>query len=262
MCRSAQDAIDADPGWAGAYETLASIYATQGQHQILLRDNEAAYESYWRILLLDLEGEVLTGSVLAGAYYGMGRALHAEGIGAEAVSNMERAVSLSPRDAEMQLRLAHLLIERGERFRGDGELPLAPDLNETLKVLRRALSLQYHPYLWLHQVTANQRVFDWCLSCFFGGGETKCACVSVCVYYCQKITTFKKYYLETSCMTMIFVNILNCSMMLKKMMTLKIQKYPRFTKISQILEMSCVYIGSTCDTLSKCMSNFRIKSKS
>ena len=50
--------------------------------------------------------------------------------------------------------------------------------------------------------------------------------------------------------------------MLKKMMTLKIQKYPRFTKISQILEMSCVYIGSTCDTLSKCMSNFRIKSKS
>ena len=84
MCRSAQDAIDADPGWAGAYETLASIYATQGQHQILLRDNEAAYESYRRILLLDLEGEVLTGSVLAGAYYGMGRALHAEGIGAEA----------------------------------------------------------------------------------------------------------------------------------------------------------------------------------
>jgi len=32
--------------------------------------------------------------VLAGAYYGMGRALHAEGIGAEAIRNMERAVSL------------------------------------------------------------------------------------------------------------------------------------------------------------------------
>ena len=60
--KSAQDAIDADPGWAGAYEALASLYAAQGQRQILLRNNEAAYESYRRILLLDLEGEVLSGT--------------------------------------------------------------------------------------------------------------------------------------------------------------------------------------------------------
>ena len=45
-----------------AYEALASLYAAQGQRQILLRNNEAAYESYRRILLLDLEGEVLSGT--------------------------------------------------------------------------------------------------------------------------------------------------------------------------------------------------------
>ena len=33
--KCAQDAIDFDPGWAAAYEVLASIYAAQGQAHIL-----------------------------------------------------------------------------------------------------------------------------------------------------------------------------------------------------------------------------------
>jgi hypothetical protein len=36
----------------------------------------------------------------------------------------------------MQHRLAHMLLERGERFSGDAELPLDADLNQTLSVLR------------------------------------------------------------------------------------------------------------------------------
>ena len=43
--------------------------------------------------------------------------------------------------------------------------------------------------------------------------------------------------------------------MLKKMMILKMQKY--LTNNRDLL-----YIGSTCDTLSKCISKLRIKSKS
>ena len=46
------------------------------------------------------------------------------------------------------------------------------------------------------------------------------------------------------------------------MMILKMEKYSKFIKISHILDRDVVYIGSTCDTLSKCMSNLRIKSKS
>ncbi len=46
--------------------------------------------------------------------------------------------------------------------------------------------------------------------------------------------------------------------MLKKMVILKMLKYVRLIKISN----DVMNIGSTCDTLSKCMSNFGIKSKS
>ena len=45
-------------------------------------------------------------------------------------------------------------------------------------------------------------------------------------------------------------------------MILKMEKYSKFIKISHILDRDVVYIGSTCDTLSKCMSNFRIRSNS
>ena len=46
------------------------------------------------------------------------------------------------------------------------------------------------------------------------------------------------------------------------MMILKMEKYSKFIKISHVLDRDVVYIGSTCDTLSKCMSNFRIRSNS
>ena len=59
---SAPRRLQLDIGLVRHQYALASLYAAQGQRQILLRNNEAAYESYRRILLLDLEGEVLSGT--------------------------------------------------------------------------------------------------------------------------------------------------------------------------------------------------------
>ncbi len=50
-------------------------------------------------------------------------------------------------------------------------------------------------------------------------------------------------------------------MMPKKMMILKMQKkFKTYEDLTNTRDV--VYISSTCDTLKKCMSNFRIKSKS
>ena len=159
--KSAQDAIDADPGWKDAYKVLASLYSAQGQRSILARDYEAAYESYRRILLLDLDSEVLSSTVLAAAYYGMGRALYAAGIEAEAIRNLEQAVSLSPRSAELHHKLAQVLVERGQRFGGDGAVLSVPEEDKLWTVLRRALKLQYSQSLWVHLISANQRAMEW-----------------------------------------------------------------------------------------------------
>jgi len=158
---SAQKAIDADPGWVGAYEVLASLYADQGQRHMLLRNSEAAYESFRKILLLDLASEVLPSTTLASAYYGMGRALLTAGIETEAIKNLESAISISPRSVEMQHKLARTLVERGERFGGDGALLSAQEQDKSLTVLRRALEVQHNHYLWVHLVAANQRAFEW-----------------------------------------------------------------------------------------------------
>jgi hypothetical protein len=73
--------------------------------------------------------------------------------------------------------------------------------------------------------------------------------------------TFKKYYLETSCITMIFVNMFNLQYDAKENDDFKNAK---LFKIYEDLSntRAVVYIGSTCGTLSNCMSNFRIRSKS
>jgi tetratricopeptide (TPR) repeat protein len=159
--KSAQAAIDADPGWKDAYGILASLYSAQGQRNILARDHEAAYESFRKILLLDLDNEVLSSTLIASAYYGMGRALHAAGIEAEAIRNLERAVSLSPRSAEMYHKLAHVLVERGQKYGGDGAVLSVPEEDTLWTVLRRALKLQYSQHLWVHLLAANQRALEW-----------------------------------------------------------------------------------------------------
>ena len=125
------------------------------------RDSEAAYESFRRVLLLDLDNKVLTSTVIAAAYYGMGRALNAAGIEAEATKNLERAVSLSPRNVEMQHTLARMLIEQSEQFGGEGASRSGQEEDKTLAVLEKALKLQYNQYLWVHLLAANQRAFEW-----------------------------------------------------------------------------------------------------
>jgi hypothetical protein len=52
----------------------------------------------------------------------------------------------------------------------------------------------------------------------------------------------QKHYLETSCMTMIFVNILNCSMMLKKMMSMYVYTYVYTYVCMYIRKYVCIYV--------------------
>ena len=162
--KSVQDAIDADPGWKEAYDFLVSLYLSQGHRDLLSRDNEAAYECFRRILLLDLEGQFLSSIVKASAYDGMARALYAAGAEAAAMENLELALALNPRSAELHHRLARILIEQAERVGGDGALISFEHENKTMAVLQRALELQYHPLLWTHLLAAQQRIFDWSLS--------------------------------------------------------------------------------------------------
>jgi len=69
---------------------------------------------------------------------------------------------------------------------------------------------------------------------------------------------FKKYYLERLHLMMIFVTILKSQNDVKENDDLKNAKiYKIYKDINDV-----VYIGSTCKTLNKCMSKFRIKSKS
>ena len=161
--KSAQDAIDADPGWIGAYHFLASLYRVKGHNHIQHDENEAAYESFRKILLLDLDGEVLTSTDMASAYYGMGRALHGAGVQTEAIANLRRAVSICPRCTEMQHVLARWLIERDEQSGAsisDGA-PTEVYEQETLRTLRDALDLLHDQYLWIHLLAANQRALEW-----------------------------------------------------------------------------------------------------
>ena len=157
--RSAQLAIDADPRFTPAYKLLGELYVAQGQRHLRqpeLRDYEAAYEAFRRIVLLDLERNILPSTVMARAYDGMARALDAAGAEAAALSNLETAITISPGDATLQHRFGHLLLERAARLGGDGALVPVADENRTASALRRALHLQYHPLLWLHVVAVKQ----------------------------------------------------------------------------------------------------------
>jgi hypothetical protein len=72
---------------------------------------------------------------------------------------------------------------------------------------------------------------------------------------------FKKYCLERSCLTMNFVKNVKLQYDAKENDEFKNAKiFKIYEDLSNTRDV--VYIGSTCDTLRKCMSNYRIKSKS
>ena len=61
----------------------------------------------------------------------------------------------------MYHKLAHVLVERGQKYGGDGAVLSVPEEDTLWTVLRRALKLQFSQHLWVHLLSANQRALEW-----------------------------------------------------------------------------------------------------